>query len=480
MIPGALDSLLDGSMMARFGGAIERFLPQGGSLISPAGRKLEELVGHHITLKQKDGTKRTGKLAAPSSTSGWSSGTVTLHDVELAVNGQRALAKKCNFHVSDIDYIDGPATESFAAEVGSMRCWGCGALERGVKYQCCGQCQAENLIVSCFCSKDCLRANWPRHKKWHEEQRTKQEEHQVEKMKYTDEGRVTAELHHLPPQVQQRYVEFIEQADALIEQGKYSAAKKKLNKAIAIAPSEPNAITKLGLVYRLCNDRERALEYYLVAVEKAKPGTQSWGWALSSAFNELMQPAMQNAPKPSWWNDASLLAMAEQVIVVDPTDSNAWKMHGEVLCCGADLWNVGPRTAKALRRAAKSFERAAHLTAKSSVKLWMQHAVTACHQVVGDRANDDVIEGACSEFAKAIRAITTMEQLEKTGIADVATFAAPGHRPSPGEDFGAFTLSVQQFDLSDPNHQAKLRAGPGWHGSADSASGVGSESTDPR
>ena len=92
-------------MKARIGGAVERFLPQGDSLISPAGRKLEELVGHHITLKQMDGTKRTGKLAAPSSTSGWSSGTVTLHDVESAVNGQRALAKKCNFHISDIDYI---------------------------------------------------------------------------------------------------------------------------------------------------------------------------------------------------------------------------------------------------------------------------------------------------------------------------------------------------------------------------------------
>ena len=93
-------------MKARFGGAVERFLPQGDSLISPAGRKLEELVGYHITLKQMDGTKRTGKLAAPSSTSSWSSGTVTLHDVELAVNGQRALAKKCTFHISDVDYTD--------------------------------------------------------------------------------------------------------------------------------------------------------------------------------------------------------------------------------------------------------------------------------------------------------------------------------------------------------------------------------------
>ena len=157
------------------------------------------------------------------------------------------------------------------------------------------------------------------------------------------------------------------------------------------------------------------------------------------------------------------MAMAEQVIVVDPKDSNAWKMHGEVLCCGADLWDVGPRTAKALRTAAKSFERAARLTAKSSVKQWMQHAVTACHQVAGDRADDEVIEGACSEFANTIRTITMMEQLEKTGIADVSTFAAPGHRPSPGEDFGAFKLTVQQFDLSDPNHLARLRAGPGWH-----------------
>ena len=463
MPPKAIESLFDGSMKERFGGAIERFLPQGDSFISPAGRKLEELVGHHITLKQKGGSKRTGKLAAPSSTSGWSGGTVTLNDVDLVVNGQRATAKKCNFHISDIEYIDGPAIELFAAEVGSTRCWGCGALEKGVKFQCCGQCQVDNLIASRFCSKDCLRANWPRHKKWHEEQQAKHKEHEVEKTKYTDEGRVTNDLRHLPPQVQERHVELVEQADALMEQGKYSTAKKKLNKAIAIAPSEPNAITKLGLCYRLCNDRARALEYYLVAVEKARAGTQPWGWALSSAFNELMQPAMQNSPKPSWWNDASLLAMSEQVIVVDPTDSNAWKMHGEVLCCGSGLWDVGPRTAKALRTAAKSFDRAARLTAKSTVKQWMQHAATACHQVAGDLADDVVIEGACSRFSNTHRIIMVTGQLEKSGVADVCTFAAPGHRPSPGEDFGAFKLTVQQFDLSDPNHQAKLQEGPGWH-----------------
>lgn len=54
-------------------------------------------------------------------------------------------------------------------------CWGCGAVQPPLpakKFQSCARCREDGLPPSHFCSKECFKTNWPRHKQWHAEQKS--------------------------------------------------------------------------------------------------------------------------------------------------------------------------------------------------------------------------------------------------------------------------------------------------------------------
>ena len=71
--------------------------------------------------------------------------------------------------------------------------------------------------------------------------------------------------------------------------------------AIRLAPEVPSAHLQLGTCHRRSNDRLRATECFLKAVELSEEGTQAWAAAVADAFNELMQPSQLHLPKPSWY-----------------------------------------------------------------------------------------------------------------------------------------------------------------------------------
>jgi hypothetical protein len=295
-----------------FSGAIERFLPRAGSFTSPAGRDMKALAGMEVRLKQKGGGIRVGTLGEPSAASGWGSGTVTLHNVELIINGQKGLATKCNFHIDDILHIDGPAVGTAPAD--ALSCWGCYAIQGAREFQICGRCKDAKLVAAArFCSKECLTANWPRHKAWHSEQEA------MQKRATSDDQTPAAPFCSeicMPPQAFQKYTKLMQEAHDHVDASDYAKAQKKLRKAIELAPTDPSAFTVMGLCYRRSNDRARAAEWYLKAVALARPGSHDWAWAVSSAFNELMQDAQLEGPKPAWWDDATLLPMSERVVEV--------------------------------------------------------------------------------------------------------------------------------------------------------------------
>ena len=46
-------------------------------------------------------------------------------------------------------------------------CWGCGRTDGAAHFKACSKCKQLKLVPCLFCSKECLRSNWPRHKAWH-------------------------------------------------------------------------------------------------------------------------------------------------------------------------------------------------------------------------------------------------------------------------------------------------------------------------
>jgi hypothetical protein len=70
----------------------------------------------------------------------------------------------------------GELTASYAEDektsVASHACWGCGAS--GTSFKACALCVQNKMELPCrFCSSNCLKTHWPRHKHWH----TSQAEH---------------------------------------------------------------------------------------------------------------------------------------------------------------------------------------------------------------------------------------------------------------------------------------------------------------
>ena len=56
--------------------------------------------------------------------------------------------------------------EETADSTANHNCWGCGA--QGHSYKACSLCVESKMDMVCrFCSPECLRSNWPRHKQWH-------------------------------------------------------------------------------------------------------------------------------------------------------------------------------------------------------------------------------------------------------------------------------------------------------------------------
>jgi len=75
------------------------------------------------------------------------------------------------------EIVCGPPPKPSAPESASslrMPCWGCGAQQPSAPakpFQTCARCREEGLQPMPFCGRECLKANWPRHKAWHAEQK---------------------------------------------------------------------------------------------------------------------------------------------------------------------------------------------------------------------------------------------------------------------------------------------------------------------
>ena len=171
----------------------------------------------------------------------------------------------------------------------------------------------------------------------------------------------------------------------LAESARYSAkqdwrrAARACREAIALRPDRPEAYFNLGA--SLCSSEHvvEAAQRFLEAKERYPVGSRPWGRATAAAFNKLAQEECAEVAKPEWWSDEGLKALSARVVRAAPDDVDANKMRAYVLCgLTSDAWEVGPRSAAELKKAATHYERAAALQPAPAMKAVLAEDAARC------------------------------------------------------------------------------------------------------
>ena len=127
-------------------------------------------------------------------------------------------------------------------------------------------------------------------------------------------------------------------------------------------------------------------------------------------------------PKPEWWNDEALKALAARVVALAPDKHKACGMRARVLSGDAlfkaTAWNVGPRTAAEIKEAATWYRRAAMIALTPADKLLYERAASQC-----DAVADPLLAEEEAEAAKA-RAAAAAEAAEALKVAEAKAAAA--------------------------------------------------------
>ena len=139
-------------------------------------------------------------------------------------------------------------------------------------------------------------------------------------------------------------------------------AAKAYREAIALKPDTPVAYFNLGAALNNSGHYAEAAQRFLEAKERRPVGSEYWAEATAWAFNVLAREVCDEVAKPEWWNDEGLKALSAKVVRAAPDDGVANEMRAVVLSgSSGGSWEVGPRSAAQLEKAAACYDRAAAL-----------------------------------------------------------------------------------------------------------------------
>ena len=267
-----------------------------------------------------------------------------------------------------------------------MDCWGCGAAQPPAPakaFQTCARCREDGIHpASPFCSKDCLRANWDRHKKWHAEQ--KQGDDGLAKDSAKEKSALAmlkTVLREQPKSETKNYMGLLMQADDYKLKGSYTKAEELLQSAVAINESNPVGHAALGEIKALLNQPAAAAKQYVHAVSlfpKDVDGSNPqalklWATSTLSAIFWLNVPPTDGGMKaeehPEWFNDVELKELTGKLCAAAPGDLRSWQTRAFVLCPMPDMppqWNVPPcgmmRSEAELQEAGRCWQRVMEMT----------------------------------------------------------------------------------------------------------------------
>ena len=257
----------------------------------------------------------------------------------------------------------------------SLACIGCARLPSEMddgreKHPICDKCKELKLQTTYMCGMDCPGnpGAWELHGVFHKKLR--------KQMKRNEDGgamqqhhRETAEREaRIAAQTGDAYDELMANAARYVAKEDWRKAGKAYREAIALDPDEPVAYYNLGGVLDNSGHKVEGAQRYLEASERMLVGSEYWAEATAAAFDKLRLEECAEVAKPEWWNDEELKALSARVVRAAPTFAPAHSMRAWVLSGLSGAWEVGLRSAAALREAAAHWDRAAALTDAPAVK----------------------------------------------------------------------------------------------------------------
>ena len=224
-------------------------------------------------------------------------------------------------------------------------------------YQSCPTCQERKLTPSYFCSRACQQEHWPRHKKWHKEQKEHLERYAPavqERSRSVAEG-----ASRIAEETGSEYVRIVAEGMQLSAERDYRKAARSYRKAIKLEPNEPVAYYNLGNALGMSGSDAQACQMFLKAGELFPDDSKDWAKAIAKAFYLLLLPACAEVVKPEWWNDVALKMISTRVKAAAPDDLSSCEMRAYVMGGAATNvpWEAGSRSVAELREAARCFLR---------------------------------------------------------------------------------------------------------------------------
>eukprot|EP00122_Pirum_gemmata_P004782 Pgem_evm1s4357 len=150
----------------------------------------------------------------------------------------------------------------------------------------CIRCREENLVPARFCSNECQKLNWPKHKKWHRlHQSIREKQESYEKQMGFDPKKAATDMVKLQNEATSKYVKKCSEASAMLMEYKAKDAEKLLLQAVKMNPEECPAYSLLAIAYKQSDKVDLSAEAHLNVMKYSKPGSPEWALAFNRAHS---------------------------------------------------------------------------------------------------------------------------------------------------------------------------------------------------
>ena len=315
----------------------------GGRFSVVCGKAAENFAAHALTCRYRRQREMIDAVRAARAADPDIGAKALARRLDMACRDVRDALAEISGNVTAAPGVPSAATAAAAPTVSSVEkphaqphpqgdsknCWGCGAVtQQGQKFQVCERCVSEQLVPCYFCSQQCFKANWPRHKAWHKEVKVSRKLLEQGNFVRTDTPLAKQRLAELTAS-KKPIDELMLESERLGAAGDLRKARGVLREAIKLDPNEPGPYFKLGTVLSRSGDSKGALQAYLDCKELAQVGSRVWGMAVAISFEKLVK--VRGLPKPDWWHDAALRKLSAQVVVAAPEYPLSFSMRAFVL-----------------------------------------------------------------------------------------------------------------------------------------------------
>ena len=248
------------------------------------------------------------------------------------------------------------------------------------KHAICDMCRDLKLPTTYLCGVNCPGnpGAWQLHGVFHKKLRKQWKSHEDGGVRQQRDREAAEEVARHAAQSGDRYMELIAEGLRYMSKQDWRKAGKAYREAIALKPDVPDAYFNLGDTLGSSGHHAEAAQRYLEVRERSPVGSELWARATAEAFNVLKLETCAEVAKPEWWNDEELKALSARVMRAAPNHSVAYGMRARVLSGRGGAWEVGPRSAAELNKAATHYERVAALCGAPAVGAQFASAAAGC------------------------------------------------------------------------------------------------------